>query len=518
VTLDDPQVFTPELWATHARYQPERTALACGTERRTWRDFNRNLNRVANALLERGVQRGDRVAVLMSNSIEMIEAMFGVVKAGACVVPLSTLLLPEQIAALLNDAGAIGLFASFQTRRASDAAWVQCASLRQDLRVMFGPSAPDWIALEVWLSSNDAEPDVTYRMEDDFNIIYSSGTTGIPKGIVQTHRARQHFAYSNALELRFDNTSIALATTALYSNGSWFMLLAPFFVGATAIVLDSFDAEKFFSTVARERITHTFMVPTQFIALLDSPLLPRADLSSLKMVLSAGSPLREDIKTRVLRDITPSLFELYGFAEGLATLIRPEEIWRKPRSVGKPLVGFDLRIIDKDGQVAPTGELGEIVGYGAGLMREYYRKPDVTAESIWRDERGRTFLRSGDIGYLDKEGFLYIVDRKKDMILSGGLNVFPADIETIVAQHADIADVCVIGIPHAKWGEVPLALVVLHRGRNPDLIAVRDWANERLSKPQRLSGIEVRTEFPRNALGKVLKRQLREPYWRESRG
>ena len=164
----------------------------------------------------------------------------------------------------------------------------------------------------------------------------------------------------------------------------------------------------------------------------------------------------------------------------------------------------------------PPGEAGEIVGYGGGLMREYHNKPEITAAAIWRDERNRTFLRSGDIGKVDEDGFLYILDRKKDMILSGGFNIFPKDIETVVGQHPDVSEVTVIGIPHEKWGETPLALIIAAPGATPDLDAICDWSNARLAKTQRLHAIELRDDFPRNALGKVIKRQLREPYWSSS--
>lgn len=517
--LDDTQVYLPELWATYARFQPDKTALVCGTRRQTWRELNRDLNRVANRLLEAGIARGDKVAVLMTNSLEMVHAMLGVVKAGACVVPVSTLLTPEQVATLLEDSGASGLLASVATRPLAEAALVRCSGVRADLRVLAGGAAEGWQEWSAWLANaGDGEPPVRYAMEDEFNIIYSSGTTGLPKGIVQTHRARQHWSWSNAIEMRFDNRAVALATTSLYSNGTWFMLLPPLFTGSTVVVMESFTPDGFFDLVARERVTHTFMVPTQYIALLESPALERADLSSLKVMISAGSPLRDDTKRKVLERLGPGLFELYGFSEGFATIIKPEDVARKPGSVGKPVVGFDLRILDDEGRELGPGEAGEIAGYGGGLMREYYRKPQETEAGIWRDARGRTFFRSGDIGKVDEEGFLYILDRKKDMILSGGFNVFPKDIESVLAEHPDVLDVTVIGVPHPRWGEAPLALVIPRAGRNIDCEALREWANARLAKTQRLVAVETRSEFPRNALGKVMKRLLREPYWQASGG
>jgi acyl-CoA synthetase (AMP-forming)/AMP-acid ligase II len=356
---------------------------------------------------------------------------------------------------------------------------------------------------------------VRYELHDDFNIIYSSGTTGMPKGIVQTHRARQHWSYSNALELRMDSTTIALATTSLYSNGTWFMLLPPLFVGGTVVIMEAFAAQDWLSLVEQEKVTHSFMVPTQYIAVLESEALQNTNLGSVRYLLSAGSPLRQDTKDAVIASICAGLFELYGFSEGFATICRPEE-HHKRGSVGTPVIGFDLRILDEQGNALEAGEVGEIAGYGGGLMKQYHNNDNETEKSIWRDSRGRTFLRSGDIGRVDEDGFLYILDRKKDMILSGGFNVFPKDIEEIVGAHPLVSDVTVVGVPDKKWGEAPLALVIPKPGGEIDTQELLEWSNARLSKTQRIKSIELREEFPRNALGKVIKRELRAPYWAES--
>jgi len=516
--LDRPETSLPEIWESHARFNPAKTAVICGGRRISWQELDSGMNRVANRLILAGVRRGDKVAVVMSNSIDMLFVMYGVVKAGACVVPISMLLREEQVEVLLRDCGAIALFASPGPGAISIQRLQELASLRRDLIISLGFAGDGWCDLHDWLGdAAQSPPTVRHSPDDDFSIIYSSGTTGLPKGILHTHRARFHWAYSNALELGFRYDSVALVTTSLYSNGTWFMLLPPMLMGATIVILESFSTNSLLRVIAAERVTHTFMVPTQFIAVLADPDLDRTDLGSLRSVLSAGSPLRESTKAEVRERFTQQLHELYGFSEGFATIIGPTDVFRRPGSVGKPVLGFDLRILDENSRAAAPGEPGEIAGYGTGLMKEYFGKPQETESAIWRDERGRTFVRSGDIGRVDEDGFLYIIDRKKDMILSGGFNVFPNDIEAIVAQHADVMDVTVIGVPHPKWGETPLALIIAKPGSNPDLNQILEWSNGRLGKAQQLRGIELRDEFPRNALGKVLKRLLREPYWSEGK-
>jgi long-chain acyl-CoA synthetase len=306
-----------------------------------------------------------------------------------------------------------------------------------------------------------------------------------------------------------------LITTPLFTNATWIMLLGAVSVGSRIVLQALFSPEGFLKDVGKNKITHTFLVPTMYNAVLQHPGFEKHDLSSLQIMVSMGSALPLPWKRQILEKMGPGLIELYGLTEGVGTTLKPEEVMEKTGSVGRAISGTDIKIIDDAGRELPWGEIGEIIGYGGALMKHYHNRPEATEEIIWRDQWGRTYIRTGDIGRFDEDGFLYILDRKRDMIVTGGVNVFASDIEEVALGHPAIAEVAVIAVPHPKWVETPLALVVRREGATATEEELKTWINERVTaKHQRVSDVQFRDQpMPRNALGKLLKKMLREPYW-----
>jgi len=336
----------------------------------------------------------------------------------------------------------------------------------------------------------------------------------VPKGIALTQQCRLNHAMIMSAELRYDGAAVVVITTPMHSNTAWTLALCALFVGGTMVILPRWNGADFAAVVERWRGSHTIMVPTQFEDVLAVQKEAPRDLSSLRSLTTAGSNMRQPIKEAVVAAFPCGLFEVYGLTEGFAVVRRPEDPPHELMSVGRAMMGNDVLLIDEQDRILPPGAAGEIVGHGPILMAGYHNRPHETARMLWRHpENGLPYLRSGDVGRFDEHGYLHLVDRKKDMILSGGYNVFPADIERVLGQRADLADFCVIGVPHPRWGETPLALVVATEGIAVNAEELRDWANARLDKHQRLSAVELRSSLPRNPTGKILRRELRAPYW-----
>ena len=514
-TFDNPDVIITDVMDRHGKWRAKKTALVCGDRRMTWATFNRRINRVANGLIKRGLQKNDKVSLLTNNCIEALVILFGVIKAGGVIVPLSTMVQGQALARMIVNSDSrfivvgadqietIAPHRSLFNRIAADGFFV------------IGDSVDEWESCDSLVSyGTDQNPGVRLVYEDPFNIMYTSGTTGVPKGILHTHHNRTQFATMFAIDFRIDSSAVNIVTTALYANGTWLTMLPTLFAGGTLVIMENFDAVEFLKCVQKEKCTHTFMVPTQFTMLLELPDFETYDISSMRIWNSAGSPLRAATKAEVIKRFSGELVELWGLTEGVATTLKPEDMDTKMASVGIPPVGWDVRIIDASGNECPDGEAGEIVAFSSFLMPEYYKLPEKTADAIWLDKSGKTYLKTGDMGKLDAEGFLYILDRKKDMIISGGINIFASDIEDVLTRHPDVQDAIVIGIPHEKWGETPMAVVIPIPGASLSEADMLAWLNPKLAKYQRLSAIEFRDDFPRNALGKVLKRKLRDPYWK----
>ena len=472
----------------HARERPAAPALLDDGRRLDYATLDGAMDAIAASLREAGVAPRETVAICAANSIEYALLFLGALRAG--IVPA---LVPPNasggaIAAMVDDSGARLVF------REDDMGRVREWSRRPATPVEF-----------------EAAPD------DAFNIIYSSGTTGTPKGIVQPMSMRwTHMRRGPAAGYAPD--TVTLIATPLYSNTTLVSFFPSLAMGGAVALMGKFDAAGYLERAQRHRATHTMLVPVQYQRIMALPEFGRYDLSCFRMKLSTSSHFAAALKREVLDRWPGGIIEYYGMTEGGATcVLRAHEHPDKLHTVGRPAPGVDLRLIDEDGREVAPGEAGEIVGHSGAMMTGYHNRPEETARAEWFDRSGRRFIRTGDVARLDEDGFVVLLDRRKDMIISGGFNIYPSDLESVLRAHEAVEEVAVVGVASERWGETPVAFVVRRPGRIAHADALLEWANARLGKVQRLADVRVVPHLPRNAIGKVMKRELRDTYERSKR-
>ncbi len=462
------------------------------------------MDRIAAALQRDGLGKGDAIAVVAATSLNYAMLYLGTLRAGLAVAPLAPSSTPESLAAMALDADAKILFLDADAEAALASLPPGLASGRfRRIRLDDG-------SFEAWLAPEGSKPrPVDIAPDDAFNIIYSSGTTGTPKGIVQPHRMRWGHVRRGAF-YGYDANSITLLSTPLYSNTTLTSFFPTLGLGGCALLMAKFDPQKYLQLAEKHRVTHTMLVPVQYARLLQREDFGRYDLSAFRGKFSTSAPLSAELKADILKRWPGGMTEVYGMTEGGgACLLQAHLFPDKLHTVGRPAPGHVIKLIDDAGHEVAAGETGEIVGHSGAIMNGYHNQPDKTAEAEWFDTQGRRYIRTGDIGRFDEDGFLILLDRKKDLIISGGFNIYPSDLEATLSMHPAVAECAVVGVPSERWGETPMGFAVLKPGATDTAETILAATNAQLGKTQRLAGLHLLDTLPRSAIGKILKRDLR---------
>jgi acyl-CoA synthetase (AMP-forming)/AMP-acid ligase II len=503
--------------AAQARLQPHHVGTRDSRRSLTFAEWDERASRLANALLGLGLVKGDRVALLAYNCVEWMEIYVAIARAGLVAVPINFRLLGPEISYIVSHSEAKAIIVQDDLRDRID-------PIRADLPlpasgyVHFGAETPDrWLGYEPLIAAApSAPPRAVVKPSDPFALMYTSGTTGRPKGAVRNHEGNALIALATAIEFGFSRKDTALLVMPMCHANSLYFGVTFMYLGAPVVVDDhkSFDPEALLATLAREKVTFTSLVPTHYIMMLGLPDAAKAryDVSAVDKLLISSAPARKDTKLAIMAHFRNSrLFELYGSSEaGWVTLLRPEEQIERLGSVGREWAASGaIKILDADGNEVPDGEVGELYSRTAYVFDGYWKNPEKTAEAF----RGE-WCSVGDMARRDADGYIHLVDRKSNMIISGGENIYPSEVEAVLGAHPKVKDVAVIGIPHDKWGETVQAVIVLHDGQRLTEAELLEWTKERMAGYKRPRSVMfiADADMPRTATGKILHRTLRERF------
>ncbi|MGB3723545.1 MAG: class I adenylate-forming enzyme family protein [Pacificimonas sp.] len=493
----------PDLIRAHAAAHPDKVAVQMDDRALDYGTFDAGVDRVAAALQRDGVEPGENVSVCAGTSVDYAVLYLAILRAGAAVAPIAPSVTGGQMAAMIADSAARHVFLDTATRETlgDHAAEITAKIIALDDSDIGQP----WCE---WRGAAGAAPTpISVTPDSPFNVIYSSGTTGVPKGIVHSNLMRWR-QISGTGAMGYDQ-AVIINSTPLYSNTTLVTFLPTLAWGGTVVLMKKFEARAFLELAEKTGATHAMLVPVQYRRIMADPDFDSFDLRAFRAKTCTSAPFSAELKRDVLDRWPGKLIEYYGLTEGGCSFaLVADEHPDKLHTVGRPLHGHEAKLIDEEGREVAPGEPGEIVGRSGTMMNGYLNRQDKTDEMLWRDENGDIWFRQGDIGRFDEDGFLILTDRKKDMIISGGFNIFPSDIEAVSRTCPGVEDVSVVGVPSDEWGETPVAFAVGTASADE----IKSWTNERVGKTQRLSDVVMVNELPRSAIGKVLKRELRERY------
>jgi acyl-CoA synthetase (AMP-forming)/AMP-acid ligase II len=505
----------------HAREKPEAEFALQGERCVSYREAFTEANRLANALVEAGLQVGDRIAYLAKNSLDYMILFFGASKAGVVPVPLNYRLAPPEWSYIINDAGARLLIAKGELVEAIDTVRDELGGLKRWIALDCSDQPQGWDDYREWMARQPTTPpDRSVSSDDDGYQMYTSGTTGRPKGAVLTH----HAVTTNAVQLLLGVRSglgedRCLIVAPLYHGAAALTAFGCILNGGCLVVHQDFDPTAVVRALSEGGITRTTLVPAMIQAcLVLVPDVAERRYDDLELIVYGASPIAEQTLRRAMEVFRCDFIQGYGMTETSAALTLLSADAHKQAlqgatklllSAGRPLVGTEVRVVDADDRPVPHGVIGEVVGRGPQLMRGYWNLPEASAAAL----RGG-WIHTGDAGIIDDEGYLYLQDRVKDMIVSGGENIYPREVEEVLFRHPAVADAAVIGVPDETFGEAVKAIVVLRESAAATSDEIMDFCKTQLGGYKRPRSVDFVAELPRNPSGKVLKRELREPYWK----